>query len=395
MAFTFYSPPMLNPEQSGFNPLADVLKGMQQRQLYQKQQMENEKAKAELPFAAKDIETKIQEAAARAGLYGQQGKEIQYKIKNPWTMASGDTQLVMLAQQLKDQREKQHLSQPQNNVSINASMPNGLLQPNQPQTQDTNTGYDLSNPEQLIKTIMQRKQAASDYQNLMSKGFIYTHATPDAKNYMIAQLAGMGVDPEKAVRLLTSGMSVDQIAQMQGFDPAKKPEPDFLPTSGNITTLKKTQAALAGMNSLHDFVESSVEPYSQKWFGYSPEQILAASKNENTDKMARFWAAQALIPELSNLRLTALQARGNKYAVQEMTNQAMSHVASFAPQMNPEIYKGMQKYIKQEIDKAYSQVARSYQVGNKKEQEQSENKSEQKVSKRWVRDESGNLVQEG
>lgn len=217
----------------------------------------------------------------------------------------------------------------------------------------------------FVSTILDAKYANPAYQTQMLKAYDWSKTPEDAKNYMIAQAAGMGIDPSTAIEAFTNGKTVSQLAQEKGFDTNNLPSPDFLPTRGNIEKLKQRQGALAEINVLGDFVNNSLGKYSRTIGGYSPKQVMEAIGGMNEDEQANFLAARGLAPELANLRLNLAQGSVGQEALKEMMNKSMMNVNAFQALASPEVYQKAQKIMDDKLTQAFTQAETVYQVGNK------------------------------
>ena len=102
---------------------------------------------------------------------------------------------------------------------------------------------------------------------------------------------------------------------------------------------------LEELKSLEKPLEEAIAPYSQKIYGYSPQQLADAIKNTDPDKQAKFLAARALQPELSALRLNVAGAKVGITAIQEMTNKSLGKSNIYEGLVKPQVYKKMQEYI--------------------------------------------------
>lgn len=273
------------------------------------------------------------------------------------------------AQQLVNATQEQSNQQPaapsfQNSAASAAPLTQNQV-PGSSDDMEGATPFKTGNP--MVDAILNRRYAAVNYQNKMARGFAWVHSPVDARNYQIAQLAGAGVDPSSAVQQLSSGKTVPEILTANGFDPNNPPDPDFLPTHGNIEKLKQRQSALKEASSLSDFVTSGLAPYSQTIHGYSPAQVVHAIANDNPEQQARFLAARALAPELTNVRLLLAQARNGKYAVQSMSDKSLSNVNAYQGLVTPQVFKRTQKLINEQLESAFTKSEEAYKVAPNKE----------------------------
>lgn len=220
----------------------------------------------------------------------------------------------------------------------------------------------------LIDTILNRPYASTAYQRRMTEGWDWVHTPVDAQNYEIALGAGMGISPDDLISRRSHGQSIKDIARSYGFDPNNLPDPDYLPTRGNIQTLKQRQAALKELGSLDKFISDGLGPYSRTINRFSPLQIRDSLLNMKEDQQMKFLAARALAPESANLRLMVAQARTGQRAIQSMMDKSLTNINAFQGLVSQEIYEGAQKMIEKELTDMFSQANKAYVVGRNNNQ---------------------------
>lgn len=221
--------------------------------------------------------------------------------------------------------------------------------------------FNTNNP--MVNAILNKPYANAGYQQRMTQGFNWVHSPVDAKNYQIAQLAGAGIDPSVAVSELSSGLTVPQILQKNGFDPTNPPDPDFLPTRGNIQQLKQRQSALKELDTIGTFIKEGLGPYSQTIQGYSPAQIGDALTGMNPEQQKKFLAARMLAPEYSNIRLMVAQGKTGITAVEQIMDKSMMNVKALHLPITKEIFDGAQELADKTITDAFSKAQTVYKVG--------------------------------
>lgn len=244
--------------------------------------------------------------------------------------------------------------------SPNMTNPLTTQQPGSVSAAPFNTG----NP--LADSILNRPFANASYAQKMSTGFDWVHATPEVKTYSIAQAAGAGIDPTEALHALAGGKTIPQMLEERGFDPKNPPPPDFLPTRGNIQTLKTRQAALEEVKSLGDFIAKGLGPYSRTINGMSIPQMKDALSGKNKDQQINFLAARALAPEMSNLRLLLAQGRTGITAVHEMEDKSLMDMKAIQALVSPDVFEGAQKLINNKLGDAFGNAEKVYSVGHNK-----------------------------
>lgn len=227
------------------------------------------------------------------------------------------------------------------------------------------TPFNTQNP--LLNSILNRKYADSAYQNKMNAAFNWVHSTPEQKNYMVAQLAGAGIDPSDAINRLAHGASVPQILQDSGFDPNNPPDPDFLPTQGNIATLKSRQAALAESNVINKFVREGLGPYSQTINNISPVQLRDALTGMNKNRQIKFLAARMLAPEAGFIRIKLAQGQAGETVLQDIMNRSMMNAKAYQSMVSPEIFDKAQELADEKLRESFGRAEKVYSVAKKKQ----------------------------
>ena len=193
-----------------------------------------------------------------------------------------------------------------------------------------------------------------------AEGYAWTKAPINLKNSMLAQAAGMGIDPSAAEKSFTEGKTIADLAKEHGFDPKHLPQPDYLPTNGNITKLKERQAALAELKSLKDFTTKNLKPYSETFLGYSPKQIVDSALGRNKNQLTKFLAARALSQEENLVRLTVANARGTIPAIKSLSEKAMADIKDFRSLVSKDVFEGARNLIDSELEKALKAASKSY-----------------------------------
>jgi len=328
--------------------------------LPEKLQLGNENQKLVNKYYVPNIESEINSRNAQTGAIPSQNalreaqlQKINYMLQHPGLMggsAAKDIQsLIDLGVINKDSLQQQN--SPQNTMN-NSNAINYSGQ--------TGAPFNTQNP--LVNAVLNKSYAQPAYQQQMNQAFNWVHTTPDAKNYEIAVGAGMGITPDAFVAERTKGKTIAQIAQDHGFDPNNLPEPDFLPTKGNITKLKSRQAALSEAKTLNKFVTEGLAPYSKQVNGRSFQQISDVLKGENKEQQKKFFAAYMLTPEVANIRQNLAQGNVGVTASQEIMNRSLMNIKPFTSLIDPEVFKGAQELADEKLSEAFGQAEKVYQV---------------------------------
>jgi len=203
----------------------------------------------------------------------------------------------------------------------------------------------------LMNTQDQR-QAEAELNKKRAEGYTFNSMPLPNKQYLLAQAAGMGIEPNEAAARFNKGETIEQMAVNQGFDPNNKPEPIYPLTPAGQTQLKMRQAANDEIKVLGKRLSESMGDYSRTIFGYSGKQISDALKGKNKDSQAKFLAAKALQPELASIRMRMGGGSVGIEAIREMTHSSMGNINHLQALVAPDVYKKTNEYIDQWLTEA-------------------------------------------
>jgi len=301
-------------------------------------------ANQQAQYYAPNIQSEIDMRKAQIPLLNEQVKQAQFNSQNPLLSQSGAAGQAGAALYLQQHPELLKMPTPPGAIK---------LQPNQQQQQ-----ADMQQLPQMLldnlKSQFAQRSALADYYGQKADKYDFTLLPSDQKKQVIAQAAGMGIDPNSAVSMLASGMTIPEIAKQQGFDPNNLPDPIYPATNTDISRIHQRQQSVAEINKLQPILTEALAPYASRVAGYSPKQIAQAITNDDPDAQARFLAAQALMPEMSSLRLKAMGGQVGIEALREVTNASMGNINSFQSLVNKDVYEKANKYMDQWINQAVS-----------------------------------------
>ena len=213
-----------------------------------------------------------------------------------------------------------------------------------------------SNPNALnmimssISQGQESKQAQTELQKKQAAGYDFNNLPIGTKEYILAQAAGMGIYPDEARKMLTSGKkSLSDIAKEKGFDPNDLPEPIYPLTRSGQTQLKSRKAALAELESLGKTITKWSGDYSQQIMGISPKLFKEAITGKNKEWQSQFYAAQMLAPEQAAIRIKALGGNVGIAAMEEMTHRAMLNGKNLQALVTPDVYKRANELVEKAI----------------------------------------------
>jgi hypothetical protein len=213
---------------------------------------------------------------------------------------------------------------------------------------------------EALESENDRKNSFADFNKKRTQAYDYKTLPAAQRNYMLAQAAGMGIDPSRATEKFINGSTLEEMAQERGLDINNLPDPIYPSTQTDITRIHFRQQALAEINTLEPKLTEALAPYANRVSGYSPKQIVESIAGTNKESQSKFLAAQALMPELASLRLKAMGGQVGIEALREVIHASQGNIQSFQSLVSPEIYKGSQKYIEEWLNEA---VGKANKVG--------------------------------
>lgn len=322
-----------------------------------------------IPYYKKLYEAQAGEHATKAQA-AQQQQDLYNQLRNG--VFGGGNQ----AQQMQEQ--------PQDYMSMlrGPQMPQGNMPAQQPEQNQMPNGI---NKDDIMKALTYKafglkapaptrepsakEKATAEYMQKRANSYAYSTAPVDTKTYLVAQAAGMGIAPDKAVNSFAEGKTIGDLAKENGFDPDNLPEPDFTPTRGNITKLNERKAALGEMKHLSDFVVEGLGPYSETILGWSPQQTLDQLNGMNKDKQIKFIAARGIQPELINMRLMTAGAKNTVHAIKDMQNKSLLNIKALQSGVKPDVWAAAQRLMDKELEKAMHASMAQYKLKSKAERE--------------------------
>lgn len=367
-----YMPDMLKEQlrqQQLANALAQVqaqyAPQMTQAELEYKQQMAphlaaqtgltNEQAKYFGPSAMSEISLR----GAQSNLANQQVKQSQFNLQNPLLQQTGTAgQLGALAymQQHPELFGNINNGQAAQNGQTGNSNMLGDLNANMGNGQIPNNGTMADLLKDNIFADLRGNIARTNLNEKLAQGYSYSKTPIDTKRQMLAQAAGMGIDPNEASDFFTQGGTVAELAAQNGLDPKNLPDAIFPSTNQDISKIKFRQQALQEINTLNPILTEAIAPYAQRINGFSPKQIAGAIKGDDPDAQAKFLAARGLQPEMSALRLKAMGGQVGIEAIKEVQNASMGNIKAFENLVSPEVYQRANQYMDQWINQGVNRA---------------------------------------
>lgn len=215
-----------------------------------------------------------------------------------------------------------------------------------------------TNGTEHFKTEEEQKKWQDKYEE-KGRQLAWKSSPANVKTYQIAQANGAGVNPDEASKWFADGKSLRDLYIKQGFDPENPPDADFPATQGNITNLNNRKAALKEMQVISSFVKKGLAPYSQTILDRSPAQIMDSLSGKNEQQQIDFFAAQALNPELINLRLNVANAKNTVHAIDTLKKKSLTNVEPFKNMVTPKMWLKIQDKIDNVLDEGLLKSAHS------------------------------------
>lgn len=216
----------------------------------------------------------------------------------------------------------------------------------------------LNNPEAVnainrgINVNLGNKEAQTALTQKQAAGYDFNSLPVGTKEYVLAQAAGMGIYPDDARKMLTSGKSLSDIATDRGFDPNNLPEPVYPLTKAGQTALKARKAAIEEMDKMSKDITEWSGPYSRQIMGISPKLFKEVMEGKNEEGQAKFYAAQMLAPEQAAIRFKALGGNVGIGAIEEMTHRALLNGRVVQALVSPKVYARANDLVEESIKRA-------------------------------------------
>lgn len=208
-----------------------------------------------------------------------------------------------------------------------------------------------------------------------AKGYDWYSLPADVRKLDLAYARGMGYSDSEAQKLLSSGISLDDLARRKNTN-LEKVSPSYPPTTATQSRAQLRESSQAEISSISPTVTKWLAPYSQGGMG-TFKLLKDLGTGENSNDVAKYMAATAVVPDLSMMRARATSGgTPGIELVREFTNAAYNRLSnpSLARYLrSPEVFKKTQNYIdqlvKQMVERASKKALRPY--GNKSQEKSS------------------------
>lgn len=202
----------------------------------------------------------------------------------------------------------------------------------------------------------------------------WTTLPVDYKVNVLAQYASLGINEKDAIALYNAGRSPQDIAMErqnvipeedigdtppaqvgEGFPPPPKEMPivgkEYAATGATRTSIQRAEGGLAEEEYIAPIIKDAMAPYARKFAGYSPRQMLDAlsSDPDKIDKIAKFYAARAIQPEIAGNRARMTDTSTAEGAMHDIQSSALNKVKILESEVSPEAYAKASDYISEWI----------------------------------------------
>lgn len=305
---------------------------------------------------------------------------------SPWSNALENAfkgyQLSQMPSQMKDEAQKRQLANAMSQLKLEQeperfdkeqAYKDALIKKAQ-QTDMTGGSGDIknqmiidalkkTNPDQAARlqkihdTNMQLKKDQAENKAAYANSIAWRSLPMAEKQRNIAKGVGMGADATDVARQLSSGKTLEDIANDKGYT-LSEVKPSYPLSGAEIKDIRKRNAFNQEMKTLDKRITEGMAPYSQKVRGLSFQQILDSLDElkepgvEKQEKLAKFLAARALAPELAGLRLNAMGGRVGIEGIRHLTDVSQGTASALQSLVDEPTYRAFQKYMNQYIDEA-------------------------------------------
>lgn len=233
--------------------------------------------------------------------------------------------------------------------------------------------------QESIKNLIKGK---NEY--VTTKPGIFDRMPVNEKENIIALGQGMGLDQLAMRDFINQGKSLDEIAQMQGFNSSDDVTPKYTLTRKESEAQKARNIAQRESDLISQYVEKYESPYASSESRYLELPLTIAKKTatgESLDEEAKFFVARMLQSENVPQRIAAMGGKPTVHAIRNLEEVSFNKLGVLSGLMTDRLYSSIQKEFSKQInkitDKAYQGYGRKSIIGSDKKIE-SKNKTESK-----------------
>jgi hypothetical protein len=195
-------------------------------------------------------------------------------------------------------------------------------------------------------------------QRQLINSHVWNSLPASSKENLTALANGLNIRPDVFVKGMTEGKTFEDIAEEHGIDRSKASEviPKYLATTSNVTQQNQRQQNLSELSAIENLTTDWMAPYSRKFAGMSPKQIVDSFGGKNDDALAKYYAALALQPEIAALRIKAMGGNMSHAGLEDIIKANFGKSKISEAQVGPKVYKLMNHYLAEAL-KAGSSAA--------------------------------------
>ena len=195
---------------------------------------------------------------------------------------------------------------------------------------------------------LEHNRATSDRQRQLISSGMFRSLPSSEKERVVSYAVGMGYTPDSAAKELSTGKTLQDLADQKGIN-LSDVNPNYALTTPVITAMTNRTAFVKEIQNLESKI---IEPLSKtfpRYAQYSIPQIVSAISNKNPDEQGKILAARAMQPELAAFRIKAAapNAQVGIQAIDELQDKALGNLKIIEATVSPETYRAMQGYISQ------------------------------------------------
>lgn len=202
---------------------------------------------------------------------------------------------------------------------------------------------------QSIEGETKRKNAVADWASAKTKSIDWNSLTGASKNSILAQTRALGYDDLTALQAFKNNKTMQDLAAEKGIDPNHMPPPQYYPTMASLNRMQRSTVANAGADVLSAFIAPAQAKYQARFMGLSPELMLDMARGKNEEEQANLFAAWALAPEQSALRINAMGGQVGITAIEDLIKKSQEDLKTLGISPSSKVYQKSAEIIRQKM----------------------------------------------
>ncbi|MHB1222320.1 MAG: hypothetical protein ACYC0J_10025 [Gammaproteobacteria bacterium] len=321
-------------------------------------------------------------------------REKQFYSNHPLMKLPGAAGQIGAAMFLRDGQNGGGLSAPFVSGDEGQQMPPGNNNQNPPPNGNQQYSDDIL---KSLSATSNAKIARADLDKERTRNFNWGQLPVEVRNNLVAQGAGMGVDPVKMKNYVAEGLNLQQIAEREGLDPQNIPSPIYPPTGATKTRVQQQQQISAELDYISSALTPIIKPYADTFFGKSPAAIsdMMSGDEKAQKRFGEYMGALALQTELASGRLNLAGAKSGVELTKELKARSLAGIHQISPvRLTGTAFQASQDLIDHVLQRgAKIRTTTGMSPFTKPTQDASPSQEESNRSVvKWTRDASGKLV---